>query len=62
MSRLVPIFFDGEHAAEEVRHILEPAGFIVRAEGGRLVAMRVPKFLRNVPEIVAKPKAKKSKR
>lgn len=58
---MVPIYFDGDMAAQEVKGILEPAGFIVRAENGRLVASRIPPFLRVVEPsgAVRAPKAKR---
>ena len=52
MSRLVAIHFDGDVTAEELRQALEPAGFVVRVEAGRMVASRVPAFLRRDPEPV----------
>ena len=49
--KLIPIFFDGEITTEEARQIFERAGYHVRADpvSGRLVASRIPAFLRKAP-------------
>lgn len=44
--KTIPIYFDGEIGAEELRTVLEAGGLHVRTLGGRLVASRIPPFLR----------------
>lgn len=49
--KLCPIFFDGDVGAEELREIFEGAGYHVRSDvHGRLVASRIPSFVRRDPK------------
>lgn len=46
----IPIYFDGEIGAEELRAVLEAGGLHVRTRDGVLVASRIPPFVRRDPE------------
>lgn len=58
---LCPIYFEGEITAAEVKSMLTAAGlWVVTDPAGRLVARRVPAFLKPDTNVVAMRRRKKA--
>lgn len=58
----VPIFLDGNLTVDEIAAIFSAAGYMVTTEDGRLVARRVPAFLRrDETNVVQMPRVKRGR-
>lgn len=57
---LIPIYFEGDIPAQDIHDLFVQAGYAVRVDGaGRMVASRVPAFLKRDADNVLRLRTKK---